>query len=231
MKTSASTDSICKGRRRVSSQHADAADRYRADLEDVFRDLSAVGARIVDLGAINITRENKADIIPVLLRGISVSRYYPSASALIDGAAVPVAAVEVMPFFLNLFRHLPEGYKLAPGADGDPQTLMLDALGDGIGRLAAPAWAGDLIDLVQCSEFGRSRFGIILRLPKTKDPSVSQVLMDLLEDPSVTQFALHVLGTLRLPQALDSAEWLRTSSPDPNVRLEARRAVTRIRGT
>jgi hypothetical protein len=68
---------------------------------------------------------------------------------------------------------------------------------------------------------------VVSVLPKTKDPRVHELLLELLDHPDVAAFAAEVLGKLRFAGARDRPE-KRTESPDPNVRVQAHKARKRL---
>ncbi|MEV6825584.1 HEAT repeat domain-containing protein [Amycolatopsis sp. NPDC051102] len=64
-------------------------------------------------------------------------------------------------------------------------------------------------------------------MPKVKDERVGEVLLSLLDDPTVTAFAVEALGKMRFTEARDQVVALLENS-DKNVRDQAKKALKRI---
>lgn len=209
---------------RAKRDYDDEAAGVRAELE-------AAGESERRLRELRVTAQNKAVVIPILTRWLSVVRYWPVAADLLYPYASKAAESEVMPRLITWMRSRPTGYRSAVTADGslDADELMLGSIADAISRLASPRWADDIVSLAADRSLGSARAVLVLRLARTKHPDVPSVLMDLVDDDAVAHSAIRALAAARHRPALPLLEAKADTAPDRDVRAEARRAVRLLR--
>lgn len=189
-------------------------------------ELAAAGEPGRRLRELRVTAHNKAVILPILARWLSVVRYWPVADDLLYAYASKAARPDVMPTVVEWMKSRPSGYRLAVTADGtlDGDQMLLGSLSDAISRLASPRWAEEILTLVSDRSFGSARSALVLRLAKTKHPDVPSVLMELVDDETVAPSAIRALASLRYRPALPVLE-AKVNAVDRSVRAEARRGV------
>ncbi|GAA0607513.1 hypothetical protein GCM10009534_47810 [Kribbella sandramycini] len=139
--------------------------------------------------------------IPLLAQWLPKVTYYPLASD-IAHVLSPVAARKYsVPVFLELTRNPPPvDHPQSDWGMAHWQTQLRETICSGLAKQATPAVADELIDLVRDQSLGDLRVSLIgTGLPKTKDPRMPEVLMELLSDPSerIQAAALLALGKLR----------------------------------
>lgn len=203
---------------------------YDAEAAGVRADLEAVGETERRLRELRVTAQNKAAVLPVLTRWLSVIRYWPVADDLVYPYASKAAESDVMPVLIGWMRSRPSGYRLAVTADGtlDADQMMLGSLSDAISRLASPRWADDILGLARDRSFGSARSALVLRLAATKHPDVPTVLTELVDDDAVAPSAIRALASARYRPALPILE-AKVDAADEATRDEARRAVRLLR--
>lgn len=191
--------------------------------------LAAAGIVISNLFATQVTPHNSDRFVPVLLEALDTVKYQPVAARVADLLAEKFLAGEALDPLVSRFRGPLEGYYFASTArpGDDPNAAMRDALGWSVSRFASSRSAELMLDLASDASLGGSRFAIIDQLPKTKDPSVPEVLRGLVSDPTVAAFAIERLGKMRYSAAHDVIE-SSLDSQDENVRTAAARALRRI---
>jgi HEAT repeat protein len=116
---------------------------------------------------------------------------------------------------------------MRPPTSEPPSEHLRWVLGNGLGIFADLSVADDLVELAIDRSYGHARTQIVLALPKTKDARVPDILLGLLDDPTVAAFAVEALGKTKLARARDRIEE-QLHSPDKNVRDQARKALKRI---
>jgi hypothetical protein len=132
------------------------------------------------------------------------------------------------PEFLRLFRSPPYlEDPLRPATSELPQEHLRWIIGNGLGIFAGPSLAEELIELALDRRFGHARYQIVSALPKIKDERVAEVLMSLLDDPTVRAAAIDALGKMKFMSARTSIEAL-LADPDKNVRDQAKKALKRM---
>ncbi|QJW37779.1 HEAT repeat domain-containing protein [Cellulosimicrobium protaetiae] len=170
-------------------------------------ELEARGIAVASLDDVRLDGDNVEVLAPLLLAHVFSARYPPFVQALIDKVSVPQAANFAIPQLAFFIRRVPADYRdpieAESGREGDPtwQERIRDYIGSALGQLVAPDWADIFLELASDRGLGGSRFEIIHNLSKSRDERVPEVLLALLNDPSVAVFAAEALGEMRWPQA------------------------------
>jgi HEAT repeat protein len=166
--------------------------------------------------------------VPVLLRWLPRVSYLMLVEDIVRTLSVPFARKQALPVFLKLFRQPPEVQDPRRPATSEPAIEHIRwVIGNGLGIFAGPSVADELIDLALDRGFGKARTRIVGELPKTKDSRVPEVLLSLLDDPTVRAFSIEALGKMRHTAARATiASFL--DHPDKNARDQAKKAIKRI---
>lgn len=103
------------------------------------------------------------------------------------------------------------------------------AIGNAVPTAAAPERLTDLLDLAANPEYGMAQQMIVYALWRfKKDDRVAAALGQLINDPDVSVYAMSALRrTIGNERALDQLENMRDHHPDPHIRKQAGREVTK----
>lgn len=224
--------------------YADAAEDLLAELKGLVPDFAELGFEMTAVSDLwsravfyrdddgNVTSRRKVDYraaVPVLLEWLPKVRYYPLALDIVRAVSVSFAKKEARPALFSLFQNVPpvENPRFPEKRDENRNRLR-SAIGTALGNFADSSVAKEIVELALDRSYGEARSSIVNPgLAKTKDDRVPEVLLSLLDDPTVAPFAVQGLGRIRhiparpqLEQALDS--------PDKNVRDQAKKALKRL---
>jgi HEAT repeat protein len=203
---------------------------YAESAAGLLGELADLGFRIESVGELSRQRMKYEVAVPVLLGWLPRATYLPLAEDIVRTLSVSFAKKHALPEFLKLFRDPPEADDPMRPATSEPAGEHLRwVIGNGLGVFASPPVADELIKLALARGFGQARTQIILALPKTKDGRVADVLLSLLDDPTVSPFAVEVLGKMKVTAARGPVSEL-LGHPDKNVRDQAKKALKRIDG-
>jgi HEAT repeat protein len=192
-------------------------------------ELADLGFRVESVGELARQRMKYEAAVPALLRWLPRATYLPLAEDIVRTLSVTFAKKRALPEFLKFFRCPPDVEDPMRPATSEPASEHLRwVVGNGLGIFAGPSVADELIELALDKSFGQARTQIVLALPKTKDSRVGDVLIELLDDPTVCAFAIEALGKTKIVAAEGSIERL-LDHPDKNIRDQAKRALKRIR--
>ncbi|MFF7158385.1 HEAT repeat domain-containing protein [Streptomyces sp. NPDC008139] len=201
---------------------------YANSAGGVLADLAGVGFSIESVGELLRLRLNYRTAVPILLDWLPRSSYLPLAEDITRTLSVGFAKKEAAPKFLTLFREPPEVEDpMRPENSEPPKEHLRWVLGNGLGIFADPSITDELFDLACDRRYGQARSQIVLALPKTKDDRTPRILQSLLEDSTVSAFAIEALGKMRITEARKQIEGMLTS-PDMNIRDQAKKALKRI---
>lgn len=202
---------------------------YEENAQGVLADLAAVGfSGIEEVGDLRRRRVNYRAAVPVLVSWLPRAGYLLLSEDIVRTLSVSFAKKQALPEFLRLFRRPPSVYDpMRPVTSEPPEEALRWVIGNGLGIFADPAIADQLIELALERRFGKARTQIVLYLPKTKDDRVGGVLLNLLDDPTVSAFAVQAIGKMRLAEAREEIASLLQHS-DKNIRDQAKKALKRI---
>lgn len=215
-------DPLVRRRTLVYAQHA----------EGMLADLAAAGfPGLAEVGELRRRGLNYKAAVPVLIEWLPRVSYLNLAEAIVRTLSVPFARKLARPVFLKLFRDPPEVFAvenpMLPQASVPAKEALRSTIGIGLGLFADPSVADELIEFALDRTLGEARVAIVDSLPKTKDERVPEVLLSLLDDPSVRASAVAALGRLRYTPARAPIEPM-LGDPDKNVRDQAKKALKRI---
>lgn len=204
---------------------------YAESAEGILADLATAGfPDIEEVGELRRGGLNYKSAVPILVEWLPRAHYLLLAEDIVRTLSVGFAKRAALPCFLRFFRQPPAVEDpMRPKTSEPPEDHLRWVIGNGLGIFAGPPVSNDLIELALEREFGQARTQLVLALPKTKDPRVPDVLLGLLDDPTVRAFAIEALGKMKLKAARAIiAEMLDHS--DKNVGDQARKALKRIDG-
>ncbi|WP_166677869.1 HEAT repeat domain-containing protein [Amycolatopsis arida] len=222
----------------------EAAAGLLADLQGLVPDFDELGYRMTAVSDLwaravfhydssgNVVSRRKIDYraaVPVLLEWSPKVRLFHLAEDIVRALSANFAKKQARPVFFQLFRDVPPVEDPRYPEENDlKQEILRTTIGTALGSFADPSVADEMIELALDRSYGSARAGIVNPgLAKTKDERVPDVLLSLLDDPTVAPQAVQGLGRIRheparppIEQALDS--------PDENVRYQAKRALKRL---
>jgi HEAT repeat protein len=191
-------------------------------------ELAELGFRVESVGELARQRMKYEVAVPTLLGWLPRATYLPLAEDIVRTLSVAFAKKQALPEFLKLFRHPPEVDDPMRPATSEPASEHLRwVIGNGLGIFAGPPIADELVEFALDRSLGLARTQIVLSLPKTKDGRVADVLISLLDDPTVSAFAVEALGKMKIAAAREPISGL-LDHPDKNVRDQAKKALKRI---
>jgi HEAT repeat protein len=203
---------------------------YSESAAELLEELADLGFRVESVGELARMQMKYQVAVPVLLSWLPQATYLPLAEDIVRTLSVNFAKKQALPEFLRLFRCPPEvGDPMRPPTSEPASEHLRWVIGNGLGVFAGPSVADDLIELALDRGFGQARTQIVLALPKTKDVRVGDVLVSLLDDPTVSAFAIEALGKMKFIAAEAPIERLLDHS-DKNIRDQAKKALKRLQG-
>lgn len=202
---------------------------YAESAKGVLADLAVAGfPGLEEVGDLHRRRFDYRIAVPILLKWLPDCRYLLLAEDIVRTLSEKFARQQAMPVFVELFRDPPGVFDpLRPATSKPPQEHLREVIGIGIGVLASPKFADELIDLARDRKYGEARALIVRDLPKVRDDRVADVLTELLDDPSVLPFAVEGLGKMK-DVGLRERIWELREHPDQNVRLQVKKALRKI---
>nr|CTQ94255.1 hypothetical protein [Kibdelosporangium sp. MJ126-NF4] len=158
--------------------------------------------------------------VPALVDWLPRVSYPPLALDILNAVSYGFAKPLARPVLVPLFRDTPQDSPFT-------NVVMRGRLGLVLGAFTDPSVSDEYIEIALDRGQGEGRAGIVAQLPKTKDERVPDVLLGLLDDPTVAPAAIEALGRIRhlpakphLERALHSEDW--------NVRTQAKKALKRL---
>lgn len=225
--------------------YAEAAAGLLEDLEGLVPDLDELGVTLTHISDLwsravfvrdsegNEISRRKIDYraaIPVLLEWLPKVRYFPLADSIVRALMADYAKREARPVLFRLFRDVPPvGDPRDPDRDPRKREILRTTIGTALGKFSDPSVADEAIELALDRSYGEARTRLVNPgLAKTKDPRVPDVLLSLLDDPTVAPQAIKGLARVRHTPAIPDLESA-LDSPDKNVRDQARQALKKLR--
>ncbi|WP_188285831.1 HEAT repeat domain-containing protein [Streptomyces sp. CBMA29] len=203
---------------------------YSESAAGVLADLAGCGFEVQSVGQLRQLGVKYQAAVPLLLGWIPRGRYLPLVEDIVRTLSVDFAKAEALPVFLTLFRHPPAVEdSMRPKASQPAEEHIRWVIGNGLGVFANPSVASELISLATSREYGVARTQIVLNLPKVKSAEVPEILLGLLDDPTVIDSAVESLGKMKFFEARERIEGLLDHS-DINVRDQAKKALKRLGG-
>lgn len=201
--------------------------RYAEAGAGLLADLSAAGFTVTKIRELE-QKPGYQVTFPVLLEWLPRVGYLRLAEDITRTLSVAAGRKLVLPGFLELFRSPPQVWDPDLPASSPPaQEHLRDVLGIGLGILACPQAGDDLIEIALDRRYGGARSSVVATLPKTKDERVPEVLLSLLDDPSVAPRAVQGLGRMRYAPARPIVEKL-IAHPEESMRYYAKKALKRL---
>lgn len=206
---------------------------YLEASEPVLWDVDAVGVSATGLATIELTKGNVAELAPVLLRHVALTRHPAVAEELLlrlGARRVPGLPNIAVPHLAMFIRKIPEDY-LGSVSTPEERTQWKERVemlaGSVLGEFVSPDWADVFFDLASDGALGSGRFNIILNLHRTNRDDVGDFLLALIADEAVRNFVIEALGKMRYAPALAKISE-HQDSVDPQVRKVVRAAVRRL---
>ena len=202
---------------------------YAESAQGVIADLAQVGFPVgSEVGELRRSGVTYVNAVPVLIEWLPRVSYLLLVEDIVRTLSVPFAKKQALPVFLAMFQEPPHlEDPLRPETSEPASEHIRWVVGNGLGIFADPANADDMIRLARDRSYGKARTQIVAALPKTKSQLVPEVLMELLDDPTVVAFAIEALGKMKIESAKAPIERL-INSPDENVRVQAKKALKRL---
>jgi len=193
--------------------------RYRDVAGPMLAELADVGYPVQTVGQLPKLGEKYPDAVSVLVRWMQrVDDRYVKEDV-IRALAVPWARAAA-PALLAEFRG-------GDPADDPPDGGLRWVVGLALGAIADRSLADDLIELAAEQRWGGARGMIVQELGSTGDPRAVGVLLDLLDDETVSTDAIIGLGKIGNPAARPALERF-LAHPDSWIRKEAKKAIAKI---
>jgi hypothetical protein len=221
-------DPVAKAASAMNPLVAERRRLYSEDASGLIADLVAAGFPAVrEVGELR-GLGNYVGAVPILLRWLPEVTYLLLADDIVRTLSVPFAKELAFPLLVRLFQSPPHlNDPLRPPTSEPASEHLRGVLGSALSTFASPSTSDELMRLAIDRSFGESRALIVSALPKTKDARVTEVLLGLLNDPTVAAFAVEALGKLKAHDARDRIAAMLDSS-DKNVRDQAKKALKRI---
>lgn len=183
----------------------------------VLEELEAAGVRVEgDLMTID-GRENYAAALPILLRWLPKIDHEIVKETLVRGLTSKWARPEAARPLVDEFRRI---------AGREEKLGWL--IGSALETVADESVRDDLLELATDRSFGRARGFLVTALGNIKDPRTEQALVELLDDPDVTAYAIMGLGKMKATAAAPAVERF-LDHPDKWVRDHAKKALRNLR--
>jgi hypothetical protein len=193
--------------------------RYREAAAPVLAELADAGFAVDTVGQLRRSGIRYTAAVPILTRWMSRVDYRELQEDIVRSLAVPWAR-EAAPALLAEFR-------AGDPSQDPPDTSPRWVVGLALSAIADRSLADDLIELAADPRWGAARGMIVQELGKTGDPRTVDVLLNLLDDTTVSTDAIIGLGKIGEAAARPALERFLTH-PDSWIRKEAKKAVARI---
>ena len=193
--------------------------QYQREATPVLSELAELGYHVQSMKQLRLLGTTYTDAVPVLAKWMRRIEDRYVKDDIVRSLAVPWATAAA-PARLAEFR---EGDPSQDPPDTSPRWVV----GLALSAIADPSLADELIELAADRRWGEARGMIIQELSKTGDPRAVDVLLNLLDDATVSTDAIIGLGKIGDAAARPALERFLTHS-DSWVRKEAKKAVARI---
>jgi HEAT repeat protein len=120
-----------------------------------------------------------------------------------------------------------EHFKSFEGLNDDLNHSYRWKVGASLSTIVDDSFADDLFRLVRNKNFLHARAQLVRGLKSFKDPRTVDVLIDLVKDYDLVDFAIYALGMLRAKKSRPYIEKF-LNDPEVSVRQEAKMAIKRI---
>lgn len=224
---------------RIERENADPSDprvqhvlRHRKAYEDaggreIVAELQGLGYDVDSVGELGTLGATYRSAVPVLIDWLGKVSYADLVEDIIHTLSVPWARELVLPVFLRMFRDPP--IVSSPLRPTDPEFQREQvrwAIGNGLEVFAASDIAEEILELAQAQEYGEARMMIVLAMSKIGGDRAPDVLMDLLDDDTVSPHAIEALGKLKYAPARERIAAMLNHAE--NVRDQSKKALRRI---
>ncbi|GAA4528799.1 HEAT repeat domain-containing protein [Amycolatopsis samaneae] len=204
-------------------------------LDGVEIDLAKDGYPVQDADRLERRKMDYRAAVPILVRWLPSIRHWALASEIVGALSKSFAKKQARPVLLALFRDPPRWVAPHLPSASDPVEMLRTTIGTVLGGFADPSVADEYLAIAQDRSSGAARAGVVADLPRLKDERVFDVLVGLLDDPTVAAWSVRALGKLRNPEAVSRirelldhppAEW--DANTLANVKAEAKKALKRL---
>ena len=193
-------------------------ERNRVDAAPVVEALRSAGFTVESIADLFNKKLSYRDAIPILLDWLPKISNSDVKESIVRALSVKWARhTSASRLLLDEFEQ----------ADDPTGSGLRWAIGNALEVLASNEIADSMIALATNRAYGTAREMIVAGLGKLKDPRVTDVLVNLLDDDEVVGHAVIALGKLRANAARSHIEPL-LAHPKAWVRKEAKRALLRI---
>jgi HEAT repeat protein len=165
----------------------------------LLHDLASVGYFYSSVSELRVSRLRYREAIPVLIEWFSRTSDPALKGEIVRALSVPWAKPAATPVMIEGFR------SLDPSLDGSGTGLRW-TIGNAIYVLGDDSVFDDLVELATDRKYGRARQMIVLKLGKLKRPEVVDVLLGLIDDPTVDGHAIDALAGLKVESARSALE-------------------------
>jgi hypothetical protein len=186
----------------------------------ILAELHELGYQVGSLAELRHSRVRYRDAIAVLVAALRVTTEPKTLMEVVRALSVPWAKPDATAPMILTFKTVP----VTPGA---PLNSLRWAVGNALDVLWDDTYFDDLVDLVRDRSFARDREMIVLGLGRSRMPEVGAVLIGLLDDPTVSGYAVKALRKLKIPQARGGLERM-LGDDRAWVRKEAQRALAAL---
>jgi hypothetical protein len=190
---------------------------YRQHAEGLLRDLSAVGADVDDVASLIAAKQKLTLAVPVLLRWLPKVSYKPLLQDMLGALATKATPKSAVRSLLDLFHRTED-------------VEVRWSIGNALEVIVDDEHFPEILEIAMDGRYGDARTMFILALGKMTLPVASEKLVEILRrDSDFAWPALRALGKIARPETANAiAPYLKHS--DAEIRLEAKRALTKIGG-
>ncbi|WP_181905654.1 HEAT repeat domain-containing protein [Microbacterium bovistercoris] len=155
--------------------------------------------------------------MPVLLSYLTPRTDLKTLEEVIRALSVSWAKPDAVAPMISMFRNV-----------DDPKELGVRwTVGNALDVLWDDSHFDELAELAMDRSYGRAREMLVLGMRRSKDPRAADILVGLLDDPSVNGHAVEALQKLAVPQARKGLEGM-LGDERAWVRRSARRALEKL---
>lgn len=181
---------------------------------DLLRELAEAGYEVDSLADLRESGLRYREAVPILLLGLRRATDPRVRGEIVRTLSVPWAKPQATGPLIELFREV----------DDDTGLGLRWTIGNALDVVWDDSFFEDLISLARDRRFGRAREMVVLGIRRSKRLGAADVLIELLDDPTVNGHAVSALRKLKVARARPGLERM-LHDDRAWVRRDARRAL------